>query len=34
MEGKRNLQMGFVDNLLAGRVCGDHWLLKIERLID
>ncbi|MCS6785413.1 MAG: IS5 family transposase [Thiobacillaceae bacterium] len=34
MEGKRNRQMGFGDDLLAGRISGDHWLLKIERLID
>jgi hypothetical protein len=34
MEGKHNRQMGFGDDLLTGRMSGDHWLLKIERLID
>lgn len=26
--------MGFGDDLPVGRMSGDHWLLKIERLID
>jgi IS5 family transposase len=34
MEGKRNRQMGFGDDLLAGRVSADHWLLKLERVVD
>ncbi|GAB6068743.1 hypothetical protein JCM13664_20640 [Methylothermus subterraneus] len=33
-ESKRTRQIGFGDDLLAGRVLSEHWLLKIERLID
>lgn len=34
MEGKRNRQMGFGDDLLAGRMSADHWLVKLERGVD
>lgn len=34
MEVKSKREMGFGDDLLAGRLSGDHWLLMIERLVD
>ena len=34
MRGEQSGQVGFGDDLIAGRVPSDHWLMQLERLVD
>ena len=34
MRGEQSGQVGFGDDLIAGRVPTDHWLMQLDRLVD
>jgi len=34
MRGEQSGQVGFGDDLIAGRVPADHWLMQLDRLVD
>ena len=34
MRGEQSGQMGFGDDLISGRVPSDHWLIRLDRLVD